>query len=219
MMSSRLFFRVATACFIAAAAPANAQIFWQPPDFSGAPLNGYEEGMGVPVPGATRIEQQAVIAWNTRSALNIAALQCGFDPMLRTLPNYNSILVDHRVELNNAFKTISNYFRRNNKTAQAAQKALDIYGTRTYSGFSTVRAQLGFCSAAARVGRIALFTPKRGFTAMSETHLRELRNSLVPQGEHQFRFHPIPNRLVKFPNFDERCWKNNRYDTRCGIYY
>lgn len=200
-----------------AAAPAKAQIFWQPPNFSGPPLAGYEPGMGVALPNATPSEQKAAIVWNMRSGLNVAALQCGFDPTLRTLQNYNALLNDHTVELANAFKVLDGYFKRTSKTKQAAQKALDSFGTKTYSGFSTVRAQLGFCTAAARVGRIALFTPKGRFVTMAEEHLRELRNSLNAQGEQQFRFAPPPAYLARVPSLDERCWKKNRYNTRCGV--
>jgi hypothetical protein len=208
---------IMTALAAFSAAPAQAQVFWLPPNFSGPPLNGYEQGIGVPLPGATPAEQKAAIVWNVRSALNVAALQCGFDPTLRAVPNYNAILNDHSVELASAFRTLDAYFKRTSRTKQAAQKALDTYGTKTYSGFSTVRAQFGFCTAAARVGRIALFTPKGRFVTMAEEHLRALRNSLQAQGEQQFRFPPPPPRLARIPNLDDRCWKKNRYDTRCGL--
>lgn len=198
--------------------PAQAQVFWSPPDFSGPPLVGYEDGMGSPLPGATMVEQKAAIVWNMRSGLNVAALQCNFDPTLRTLENYNAILSNHSVELNAAFKTLSAYFKRVNKTPQAGQKALDTFGTRTYSGFSTVGAQFGFCSAAARISRIALFTPKGRFVTMSEEHLRELRNSLKTQGEQQFRKTPYATQAIPLPNFDKRCWKGDKYQAKCGTF-
>ena len=84
---------------IISAAPAHAQIFWQPPDSSGLPLVGYEPGMGPPLPGATPAEQNAAIIWNMRSGLNAAALQCGFSPTLHTLTNYNTTIYNHRAEL------------------------------------------------------------------------------------------------------------------------
>lgn len=197
-------------------ATAEAQIFWRNPDVSGLPLNGYEAGIGVPLPGATMAEQKAAIVWNMRSGLNVAALQCAFEPTLRTLQNYNAILNDHSVELKAAFNTLTGYFKRTNKTAAAGQKALDSYGTKTYSSFSTVGAQLGFCQAASRVGRIALFTPKGRFITMSEEHLRELRNSLIAQGEQQFRW-ARPYRMASTPRFTEdKCWKKNKYIVSCG---
>lgn len=205
------------ATFLLFASPAQAQGYWVPPNFSGLPINGYEAGMGVPLPNANAVEQRAAIVWNMRAGLNVAALQCAFDPTLRTLQNYNAILNDHTAELASSFNTLAAYFKRTNKTAAAGQKALDTFSTKTYSGFSTVRAQIGFCYAASRVGRIALFTPKAKFVNMAEGYLRELRNSLTAQGEQQFRFR-LPYRLAALPNFaEERCWKKGKYIASCGF--
>lgn len=204
-----------SACFLLSA-PARAQGYWVPPNFSGPPISGYEPGMGVPLPNATPAEQYAAIVWNMRAGLNVAALQCAFEPTLRTMQNYNAILNDHNVELASSFNTLAAYFKRVNKSPALGQKALDSYGTKTYSGFSTVRAQVGFCYAASRIGRIALFTPKGRFITMAQEHLRELRNSLTPQGEQQFRIR-LPERLAALPNFaQESCWKKNRYIASCG---
>jgi hypothetical protein len=197
------------------AMPAQAQLFWKSPDFSGAPLVGYEPGMGVPLPGATPAEERAAIIWSMRSGLNVAALQCGFEPTLRTLENYNAILGDHSAELTAAFNTLTNYFKRTGKTPKAGQNALDTFGTRTYSGYSTVRAQLGFCQTSGRVGRIGLFAPKGKFATFASEHLRELRNSLIAQGEQQFRAVRL-NFRVFLPRLDNQCWKNKDYDRRCG---
>ncbi len=197
--------------------PAQAQGYWVPPNFSGSPISGYEPGMGVPLPNATAAEQNAAIIWNLRAGLNVAALQCAFEPTLRTMQNYNAILNDHNAELASSFNTLTAYFKRVNKTPAAGQKALDTYGTKTYSGFSTVRAQVGFCYAASRIGRIGLFTPKGRFITLAQEHLRELRNSLTPQGEQQFRIR-MPYRLAATPKFaDDRCWKKNRYLPACGF--
>ena len=76
--------------------------------------------------------------WNLRSGLNVAALQCQFAPTLLTLNHYNHLLGHHEKELAQAFKTLTSYFTRTNKGAKAAQTALDRYGTRAYSGFSTI---------------------------------------------------------------------------------
>lgn len=198
-------------------ASAMAQGYWLPADYSGLPLAGYEDGMGVPLPGATPVEQKAAIVWNVRSALNVAALQCAYEPTLRTLQNYNAILGDHNAELTASFNTLAAYFKRTSKTPALGQKALDSFGTKTYSGFSTVSAQIGFCYAAARVGRIALFTPKGRFVTMAEEHLRELRNSLILRGDQQFRWRP-PYTVATTPNFgEERCWKKDKYILSCGF--
>lgn len=198
------------------ATPASAQIFWLAPDFSGPPLAGYEAGMGVPLPGATPAEQNAAIIWNMRSGLNVAALQCGFEPTLRTLENYNALLSNHSAEMAAAFTTLSNYFKRTSKTPKLGQNALDSFGTKTYSAFSTVRAQYTFCTSASRVSRIALFTPRGSFGTFATEHLRELRNGLIPTGDQQFRI-ARPNFQVQIKRLDERCWKKNRYVDKCGL--
>lgn len=195
--------------------PAKAQLFWLAPDFKGPPLNGYEAGMGVPLPGATPAEQRAAIAWNMRSGLNVAALQCT-EPTLRILENYNAILSDHNAELAEVFKTLSGYFKRTNKVARVGERALDSFGTKTYSGFSAVAAIRGFCTASAQIGRAAVFTPKGKFTEFAQNNLRTLRNSLIFKGEQQFRV-ISPTLTFRYPNLDERCWKKNVYNRACGL--
>jgi hypothetical protein len=198
--------------------PASAQIFWLSPDFTGAPLVGYEPGMGVPLPGATPAEQKAAIAWNMRSGLNVAALQCGNEPSLRILENYNALLNDHSVELTEVFKTLTGYFKRTNKVARVGERALDSFGTKTYSGFSAVAAIRGFCTASGQIGRAAVFTPKGKFTEFAQNNLRTLRNSLIFKGEQQFRG-ISPTLRFGTPNLDERCWKKNIYNRACGLKY
>jgi hypothetical protein len=195
--------------------PAMAQLFWLSPDFTGAPLVGYETGMGVPLPGATPAEQKAAIAWNVRSGLNVAALQCG-EPTLRILENYNAVLSDHTVELADIFKTLTGYFKRTNKVARNADRALDTFGTKTYSGFSAVSSLRGFCTASGQVARTAVFTPKGKFADFAANNLRTLRNSLVFKGEQQFRGISATLR-PRFPNLDARCWKKNSYIRTCGL--
>jgi hypothetical protein len=196
--------------------PAKAQIFWLAPDFTGAPLTGYEAGMGVALPGATPAEQKAAIAWNMRSGLNVAALQCGNEPSLRVLENYNALLNDHSAELTEVFKTLTGYFKRTNKVARVGERALDSFGTKTYSGFSAVAAIRGFCTASGQIGRAAVFTPKGKFTEFAQNNLRTLRNSLIFKGEQQFRG-ISPTLRFRLPNLDDRCWKKNVYNRACGL--
>jgi hypothetical protein len=195
----------------------SAQIFWLAPDFTGAPLVGYEAGMGVPLPGATPAEQRAAIAWNMRSGLNVAALQCT-EPTLRILENYNALLSDHNVELAAVFKTLTGYFKRTNKVARVGERALDSFGTKTYSGFSAVAAIRGFCTASGQVARAAVFAPKGQFADFAQNNLRTLRNSLIFKGEQQFRG-ISPTLRFRYPNLDERCWKKNSYVRACGLIY
>jgi hypothetical protein len=197
--------------------PADAQIFWKGPSVEGAALTPGEIAMGVVLPGATVAEERANWAWQMRAGLNVAKLQCKFDPTLLTSDNYDGVYINHAVELAAAYDTLRKYFVRTNKTPKAAQGALDKYGTKTYSAFSTVSSQYGFCQTASRIGKRALFTPRGGFTIFTVERLRELRNGLQPGGEQFFR-----RPLIGFPaiNFANECWdRKGRYNNTCGYVY
>jgi hypothetical protein len=172
-----------------------------------------EPGYGTPLPGATPSEQKAALLWNMRSGLNLAALQCGFEPLLRTEKNYNAMLSDHREELAVAYNILSAHFKRTTKTPAAAQKALDTYGTRTISSFSTVRGQLGFCQTAGNVGRAALSAPRGSLNIVASERLRSLYNSQKYQPEQQFRGLRIAP--VRLPDMSDSCWnKKGKYVCR-----
>lgn len=200
-----------------AATPATAQFYFQPKDFSGAPVKGDEPGIAIPLPGATAVERRAGLVWTMRAALNVAALQCQFEPTLLTVRAYNGILLDHGPELKSAFDTLTKYYQR---TAKAkGQSLLDQYGTRTYSSFATVAAQRNFCETAHGIARDAVFTPRGRFGDLAETRMRELRNSLTPHGEQRFpgylalSYTPTP-----LPRLDAICWdKKGRWQAKkCG---
>lgn len=196
--------------------PANAQIFWQAPDFRGTVVSP-GEAIGVALPGATPEEERAGWAWQLRSGLNVMALQCQFDRTLLTENTYNTVLTNHKAELEASFAKVSAYFKRVNKSPKAAQDALDRYGTKTYLGFSTVRGQLGFCQTGSKIARTAIFAPRGSFTILAIERLRELRNSLVVAGEQQFRF-GVPRVTTQIPYFDNKCWdKRSNYKVRCGL--
>lgn len=209
--------RVASAGLVLAFSiqPAAAQIFWLPPVFAGAPIAPGEAGVGVSMPGATPEEQRASLAWQLRSGLNVMALQCQFDRTLLTEANYNTLLTNHKIELDTAYAKIAAYFKRVTKSAALAQKALDSYGTKSYLSMSTVRGQLGFCQTASNITKQAIFAPRGGFTQIAIDRLRELRNSLILAGEQQFRF-PIPRVNTGTPLMDDRCWKRDSYRRECG---
>lgn len=192
---------------------AQANFFWKAPDLSGPPVRGDEPDIGELLPGATPEELRAAVVWRMRSALNVGALQCQFDPTLLTLNQYNHLLDYHRVELSQAFGTLTKYFNRTKKPLKAAQMALDQYGTRTYASFSAVTSQYTFCETASKVGRAALFVPKGQFHVVAETYLREIRKSLGRFGEQSFVFY-VPPQTYRYPPFDEKCWKANQLDTR-----
>lgn len=198
-------------------APAAAQMYWQPPDFTGAPVVMGEPGMGQFLPNATAAEMQANYTWQLRAALNVMALQCQFEKTMLATDSYNGILTNHREELAKAYATLAAYFNRTNKQPKAARGALETYGTKTYLGFSTVRAQVGFCQTASNIAKAALIAPRGSLHIIAMERLREIRNSLVPSGEQYFRF-PKREFVVSVPDLSSKCWdKRNNFNTRrCG---
>lgn len=203
--------------FVAAAAsavtPASAALFWMTPDFSGSPVTGAEPGIGLAMPGATDKELQAHLIWNMRAGLNVAALQCQFSPTLLTVRNYNDLLRQHSAELTAAYTTISGYFKRTG--GKTWQTLLDQYTTRTYNGFSTLHAQLGFCETAGSIGREALYRPKGSLHLTAKARMREFRNSLVPIGDALFgRVTLLGARTL--PPLNQDCWdKKNTLRKKC----
>lgn len=205
-----------TAALLAFSGSASAQIFLKSPDFSGAPVTGIETDVVQPLPGAKPEELRAGLVWSLRAALNVAALQCQFEPTLLTLNQYNVLIRNREGEFTRAYNMLNTYFKRINKTAKAAQTAIDQYGTRTYLGFSTVQGQLGFCLTASRVGRAALFAPRDGMDELAVRRLRELRNSLIPMGEQQFSRFEMPPFHVQRVTLDPGCWdKKNLLKKKC----
>jgi hypothetical protein len=171
---------------LTASGPASAQLFWKTPDFRGAPVQGGEPGVMIALPGATPAELNAEIVWTMRAGLNFAALQCQFAPSLMTVDTYNQLITHHSKELAADYKVLQGYFKRTaakGTSASAIAAAFDSYNTRTYSSFSSVFAQVGFCQTASRIGQAALMTPKGSLQTVARNRLRELRNSLVPTSD------------------------------------
>lgn len=216
----KIFAAIAAAAIGFSAAPASAQFFLQPVDLSGPRVTGSEPGMvGQAFPDATSQELDAALVWNLRAALNVAALQCQFAPSLLTVENYNAMLTNHGDELDRAYKTLSGYFNRTASSKKEGQSKLDQFGTRVYSGFSTVGGQLSFCQTANEIGIDAQFAPRGGLKNLAEQRMHELRRSLLSWGDQRFRNRfgwEIP-RLIYFAN--EECWDEGEYRTRrCGAY-
>lgn len=198
-------------------AQANAYLFWLPPNFAGEPVKGDEPGLGLPVPGATPKEVQAHLLWNMRAGLNVAALQCQFEPALRTVRNYNEVLAQHSAELNSAYQALTAYFKR--IAGKTWQTALDQYTTRTYNGFSTLYAQYGFCETAGTIGRDALSRRKGDLILTAQNRMREFRNSLVPAGDALFgqKATPMLAMNLDLPPLDPKCYdKKDRLRKKCG---
>lgn len=211
----------AMAAFLAAA-PAHAQFFFKPADLRGAPVTGMEpEIVGQAMPGASPAESRAALVWNLRAALNVAALQCDFEKTLLAPENYNGMLTNHKLELKDTYDTLTKYFLRTAGGVKAGQQELDRFGTRVYSGFSTISAQYSFCQTAGSIGREALFTPRGQLYRLAENRMRELRKSLIPWGEQQFPA-GIGLAHVSVPQSfgDKRCWNGDSWNaSRCGAPY
>lgn len=214
----RILASAALAAGVFAGPSASAQFFLKSWDFRGAPVTGTEPEIGMPLPGATAAEIRAGLVWNLRSALNVAALQCDFQPMLLTTDHYNAMLKDHKDELAAALTTLNNYFVRTAKTKAAGQSAFDRFGTRTYSAFSTVQAQLGFCQTAGKIGREVIFAPRGQMGDVAIMYMRELRNSLVPYGEQRFPRAFPSVQYFELPAWDMSCFdKKGRFNQgNCG---
>ncbi|MET0375356.1 MAG: hypothetical protein ABW128_14010 [Rhizorhabdus sp.] len=177
---------------------------------------GDEPGLGLAMPKATPAELKAHMLWNMRAGLNVAALQCQFSPILLTVPNYNDLLGKNSVELNSAYKLLEAYFKRTG--GKTWQKAFDQYTTKTYNGFSTMHAQLGFCETASAIGRDARKLNKGKLTELALNRMREFRNSLIPVGDmiHARRHIYIPTEQV--PPMDKQCWdKKERLKAQCAV--
>ena len=211
----------------AAASPASAQFFFQSHEFGDGAATGDEPGMMVALPGATAAEYKAGLAWTLRSALNVAALQCQFEPTLNAVATYNAILKDHDAEFDRYQTALQKYYARTpgagrataGKGSKAGQAGFDQFGTRTYSAFATVSAQYGFCQTAAAIGREALFASRGTFGDLAERRMRRLRNSLVPAGEEGFAFYLARSSApAPLPRLDLVCWnKKGEWQSRkCG---
>lgn len=201
---------------LAMANAAQAQIYWEPPMLSGAPMTENEPGYGVSLTGATPVEKKAALLWTLRTGLNIAALQCGFDRTLRTESNYNAIINDHKIELNSTVNTLMAYFKRTTKSVAAGQKAFDAYGGKLYSGLSAVQGQLQFCTAASMVGKRALNAKPGTLAQIASDQVRSLYNGVnAKTGEQSYR-RPWLATKPRSPLWDERCWKGADYQASCG---
>jgi len=198
--------------------PAQAQFFFTPHDMTAPPVTGSEPRYAADFPGATPLEVRSALVWQMRAALNVAALQCQFEPTLMSVPNYNAILFNHKDEIKKSYDTVSKYFIRTNKTVRAGQNALDHFDTRNYSSFTTVNAQYGFCQTAARVALRAAIAPRGQFGKIALEETATLRNALVYWGDERFPRHPSVNAMARVPNLDPQCWgkKGEWVEKKCG---
>jgi hypothetical protein len=221
-------FRTMTAglALLVTAQGAQAQLYLTQPDFRSAPIAADDPLVGRPIPGANQAEYRAVLLWNLRAGLNVAALQCQFVPngpghpkesVLRAVANYNGILAHHAVELAAAYQALENYFKRIGGAAKGP-RMFDDYTTVTYNNWSATQAIPGFCQTAASVGRTALATPKGELYLLAQRRMRELRNSLVAVADPAPALNPWGLRLAaNFPPLAPQCYdKKDRLKKACG---
>jgi hypothetical protein len=201
-----------------AAQPAAAQFYWSPPDMSAPALTDTTAATALGLPGANAAEIKAGLAWNLRAALNVAALQCQFEPTLLTVDNYNAMIAHHDAELDAAQATLLGYFQRTVGKGRAGMSASDMYNTRIYSGYSTVQAQKGFCQEAGLVGRKAIFADRGTLHDVARDGLASIKKSLVLAGE-QFYGLPGDDYAVALPSFDPKCWKKGVLEPVCHQAY
>ncbi|MPT49303.1 MAG: hypothetical protein E2598_12950 [Sphingobium sp.] len=198
----------------AIALPAQAQFYFSAPDLSGAPVTGAEPELGLNIPGATPEEQRAALVWHMRAALNVAALQCDFEPSLLTVSNYNAAIAHHDDELARNLATLTGYFHRTVGKGRPGDRAFDAYNTKVYLGYSTVHAQKDFCNVMGKIGRDAIFTPRGQFNQLASNRLSEVRKALKPTGEQYFN-NPGYGYTTVLPDFDKKCWKKDVLTAKC----
>lgn len=195
--------------------PATAQYYYQAPDISAPPVTGAEPQLGLGLPGATPEELRAALVWHLRVAMNVAALQCDFEPSLLTVSNYNATLAHHKAELADSFARLGAYFKRTARNAAAGQRAFDMYNTRIYSSYSTVHAQREFCDAMGRAGRDAIFARRGALLGVAQRYLGQIRRALTPAGDQYFT-NPAYGYRATLPDFGKKCWKKDQLRDRCA---
>lgn len=210
---TRIVTPIVSALMLSALAPtaAQAQLFWKPTPLGGA---GTPVVYTSDIPAGTPEEQRAAATWHLRAALNVAALQCDFEPTLLTVSNYNAAIAHHKAELAKAFDTLGSYFQRTAGAGKPGQTALDKYGTRIYSGYSAVQAQRAFCSMAAQVGREAIFAPRGALGDVALRRLPDIRRGLAGQGE-QFFQNPVYGYRATLPSLKGGCWSGDALKDNC----
>jgi hypothetical protein len=205
---------------LACASPASAQFFFKSHDMTGPAVTGDEPEFAAAFPKATADEVRAALVWRVRSALNVAALQCQFEPTLMSVPNYNAVLFNHADEFKKSYALLGKYFIRTSKTPKIGQDALDRFGTRTYSSYTAVNAQRGFCQTASKIAERAAYAQRGQFVDIALDQFRTLGNSLVYWSEEQFRGRPRLASIGQVPNLDPRCWdKRGWVAKKCGPMY
>jgi hypothetical protein len=206
-LTRKLIIRMAAAAIaFTVPAAAQAQLFFNDPNFDRGTVEPGDPLVGLELPGATAAEQRAALVWNLRASLNVAALQCQFSRYLRSVDNYNGILAHHSGELANAYRTLGGYFTRTNGQREG-QRLFDRWNTNTYQDFSSLYGQIGFCQVASDVAKEALTRRKGELFEVARGRMRELRSALraandrlTAQPAQLQVLQPLPASLFAGPN-------------------
>jgi hypothetical protein len=126
----------------------------------------------------TATETKAEALWKMRAALNVAALQCQYNPSLKVVDNYNQFVKRHNSELESARTTMEGSYRRRFGKAWAGQ--FDRYNTRTYNSFSATGVQVAYCNKMGEVGTKSLALEPGTLMAYAEATVPEIR-AIFPQ--------------------------------------
>jgi hypothetical protein len=123
-------------------------------------------------PAMTSEEKLAESLWKMRAALNVGALQCQFDPALKTVANFNEIAKLHKSELDRSRSTMEGRYRK--LYGKGGLGAFDKYNTKIWNGFSSVTAQVPFCNKVSEVGAAAIATPSGELSVLANAKLPEI---------------------------------------------
>ena len=126
----------------------------------------------------TAAETLANAVWSVRTALNVAAYQCGYSAFLNNVALYNANLAQHSEELDKARRTLVAHFKRHDPAHGDAD--FDRYQTRISNSFSTLDAQYAFCEQASLVARNVLTIPKGKLGLVAPEQSASIRAALVP---------------------------------------
>ncbi len=126
----------------------------------------------------TATETRAEALWKMRAALNVAALQCQYDPALKVVDNYNQFIKLHKDELDSARSSMEGHYRRRYGKAWAGQ--FDRYNTRNYNSFSATSVQVAYCNKMGEVGTQSLALAAGTLAPYAVTTVPELR-AIFPQ--------------------------------------
>lgn len=123
-------------------------------------------------PGLTPKETSAETVWKMRAALNVAALQCQYDPALKAVDTYNQFSRQHKDSLNSIRSALEGSFRRRFGKGWAGQ--FDRYNTRLYNSYSATHEQIAFCTKMSDVGA-------RSLAATDNAQLAEVATQAIPE--------------------------------------